>query len=156
MKKQVLLGALLLLMAAPQAAEAGPKPWVFGWWPAHWDGLDYNPYLDPAKDPHNTQWDDRGWTEKDWQPNRDAAMQKMHDFYRAEIITAQYQKKGVPVLEVGPGFYRLGGEDKRKVTAFVNDLYGITYAKKDGMYLLKDHNSGQVVGLYTSYGLQIQ
>ena len=37
------------------ASHAGPKPCYWGWWPNHWWNQDFQPYIDPAKEPHNGQ-----------------------------------------------------------------------------------------------------
>ena len=139
------------------AAEQGPKPWIFSWWPSHFDKQDFNYYVENARHTHNSQWNDSLWTPEMWLARYDGNGERLiHDWYHAGIITAQYDEDDVPVLEVGPGFYRLGGQDKRRVAATVDHIYGITAMAENSMMYLYDWNSGDQVGLYTRYGLQMQ
>ena len=83
-------------------------------------------------------------------------MNVIRGFYTADIIRDQYVDDDVPVLEVGPGFYMLGGHDKRRVTELVDDVYGITSSKRFGMFMIYDWKTEKAIGAYTQYGLQLQ
>lgn len=137
------------------AARAEPKPWVLGWWPGHWHNLDFKPYLEDPKAPHNGQWKNDDWQPEDWVSQR-TPEDLVNGFYHADIIRGQYEEDGVPVLEVGSGFYRLGGQDKRRVAATLDYIYGITAAHENGMFMLYDAQTDEPIGSYTRYGLQLQ
>lgn len=150
----LLLPALLL---AAGTAEAAPKRWILGWGPSHWGRLDFAPYMEPAKTPQNTQWAADPWDPQHWiaQRGRDTAL--LHGFYSADVIRDQYVSwRGMPVLEVGPGFYVLGGQDKRRVTETLDHVYNITAGRPNGMYILRDWRNDKTIGVYTAAGLQLQ
>lgn len=148
--------ALSMICVVSGAARAEPKPWIWGWWPSHWRNLDFKPYLEDPKEPHNNQWDRQNWQPQDWIAQKGGADNLVRGFYFADILRGQYEDDGVPVLEVGPNFYRLGGQDKRRVAGTIDYIYQITAARDDGMFMLYDWNSKKPIGSYTRYGLQLQ
>lgn len=163
--RAVVLSLVIGLCAAPPAQAQGPKPWIFSWWPSHWADLNFEkPYLEQGKKPHNSQWNNIDWAPQDWLSQYENQLVLIDDFYRARIITDQYVKRGffglgrdiMPVLEVGPAFYRLGGQDKRRVADTFDTVYGITASKVFGMYVLEDSLTGRQIGTYTQYGLSLQ
>lgn len=168
MKK--LIGAAFLSMiiavcAAGPAMAQGPKAWIFGWMPGHWNSLNLEkPYMEPGKPPHNSQWDSIDWAPDDWIMQHEHELDMIRAFYRARVISDQYVEREwfglgreiMPVLEVGPAFYRLGGQDKRRVTDTFDQVYGITGNKMFGMYALVDSETGRQIGTYTQYGLALQ
>ena len=141
---------------APNPAHAEPKPWIWSWWPSHWENMDFEPYLEPGKDPHNAQWDQKIWKPADWAVQKGSSQDVLKGLYTAEILNDQYVDDDIPVLEVGPNFYHLSGFDKRRVVAMVDDVYQITASKQDGMFMLYDWRTKKAVGIYTAHGLQIQ
>lgn len=162
-KRKILKFVALALLAAPLltlaagTAQAGPKFWIFGWGDSHWGQLDFAPYMEPSKTPQNTQWAADDWAPQHWiaQRGRDSAL--LHGFYSADIIRDQYISwRGMPVLEVGPGFYMLGSQDKRRVTKTLDHVYNITTGRPNGMYILRDWRTDRTVGVYTRAGLQLQ
>lgn len=159
MKKITGFAALVLsvaIMSLSSTAYAEPKPWVFSWWESHWDNLDFVPYLENGKHPHNSQWNNSTWQPQHWEAQRTDGMEVIRGFYAADILRDQYVDDDIPVLEVGPGFYMLGGEDKRKVATMVDYVYGITQGKQDGMFMLHDYESDEAIGSFTRFGLQLQ
>lgn len=158
--------AVILATCGTGAAMAqGPKPWVLGWSDEHWDLLNLEkPYMEPGKAPHNSQWDNADWVPQDWLGKYAHELDLIRGFYQAGIISDQYVKRSwwglgdeiIPVLEVGPAFFRLGGQDKRRVTDTFDTVYGITGSKMFGMFVLVDSANGKQVGTYTQYGLAIQ
>lgn len=150
------LSLLPILLLCATNAQAEPKPWIFGWSPSHWENLDFEPYIEPAKEPHNSQWNNSTWRPEDWIAQRDSELDLIRDFYSADIIRGQYLDNDVPVLIVGPGFYKLGGQDKRRVADTVDHVYDITDSDIFGMFLLNDWNTKKTIGAYTQYGLQLQ
>jgi len=151
----LILTASLALTAC--ANQPGAKPTVWFWWPSHWKHQDFVPYQENAKGPHNNQWDSQKWTPEDWVAQRGSQMDVIAGFYTADIIRNQYvDRNGLPILVIGPGFYRLGGNDKRRVTETIDHIYHITSSAPHGSYQLYDWESKKPVGVYTSNGLQIQ
>lgn len=159
------LSIIVVACGAGTAAAEGPKPWIFSWWPGHWSSLNLEkPYFEPGKEPHNTQWDSIDWAPDDWIMQHETELQLIRSFYRAEVISDQYVDREwfglgreiMPVLEVGPAFYRLGGQDKRRVADTFDQVYDITGNKLFGMYVLVDARTGRRVGTYTQYGLSLQ
>ncbi len=147
----------LMLVVLPSAAKADPKPWYFSWGFRHWEETDFSKrYIADGKTPYNTQWDARDWEPQDWIDQRGNAMNLINGFYRAGILTDQYVDDEVPVLEVGRGFFDLGGEDQRRVLETVDVAYNITAACRFGAFDIVSEESGDVVGHYTKYGAQFQ
>lgn len=156
MRFLVCFAVFVVTMSVSLSAYAGPKPWVWGWWPSHWENLDFEPYLENAKHPHNSQWDEKNWKPAHWIEQRKSGMDTLGAFYFADVLRDLYFDDGVPVLEVGPSFYRLSGYDKRRVTALVDEIYQVTTSRPFGMFMLYDWKSKEPIGSYTQYGLQIQ
>lgn len=154
----LILAFFAMVCGASAPAAADPKPWYWGWWPSHWhkERLDFKPYPEDPTRTHNSQWNKSKWQPAHWIAQRPSEDHLIEGFYRANIISGQYMDEDVPVLEVGPGFYRLGGQDRRRVVETVDQVYGITAAKENGMFMLYDWKTGNAVGSYTVYGLQMQ
>ena len=150
------LAAFMLVFTMVSNAYAEPKPWIWSWYPSHWTNLDFEPYLEDAKHPHNSQWEDSKWKSEHWAQQRESGKHVIEGFYRADIIREQYVDDDIPVLVVGPSFYLLGGQDKRRVAEMVDSVYHITDTRKNGMYMLYDWKTEEAIGSYTKYGLQIQ
>ena len=145
----------LTVLLSTSRAYADPKPWIFSWWESHWENLDFIPYLENGKHPHNSQWNESEWQPAHWAAQRKNAKDVIRGFYFADIIRDQYMDD-VPILVVGPAFYQLGGHDKRRVTKMVDSVYGVTTNRKYGMFMLHDWRTKKAIGSYTQYGLQIQ
>lgn len=161
MLKRTMLSAVILMgalgFAASSAnAKGGSKVPFFGWTEMHWQDQDFQPYLEPAKLPHDTQWDFDDWKSGDWYQQRKDKMDLIEGFYKADIIRNQYVDRGVPVLEIGPNFYNLGGFDKRRVAEVIDETYNITASKTFGMFMLYDWKTHKPIGSYTAYGLQLR
>ncbi len=158
-----MLGRILLTLCftlaflANASAFAEPKPWVYGWWPSHWENLDFEKtYLYDGKSRHNTQWDHMQWQPQDWIAQRKNGLQLIQGWYKAGIITDQYEKRDVPVLEVGPRFYNLGGRDKRRVVQTIDSVYEVTSQDKNAIFRIRDAGSGKYIGLYSRHGLMLE
>ena len=147
--------AIVLFFALP--AQAEPKATYWAWWPEHWQNLDWTPYLEDAKHPHNTQWDHVKWTPADWAAQEPkGASDVIRHFYLADVLRRQYVDDEMPVLEVGPNFYHLSGQDKRRLMRTIDDHYQITASKLNGMFMITDWRTRKPIGSYTVHGLQIQ
>jgi len=148
-----LMIAISMGCAISAPAQAAPKCWLFGWSHKHWVHQDFQPYLEGARGPQVARPD--GWTASDWLAQRDADP-LVRGFYKADILREQTREGGTPVLVVGPNFYNLGATEKRQVVATIDNVYQITNARPNGMFLLRDWETGNAVGSYTAAGLQLQ
>lgn len=155
-----LLILIILFCLMPGLAQAQAKiGWPLGWFPSHTEWTDYkkfNPYLENGQHPHPEQWQKDDWRPQDWIQQRKTGLDLIQGFYRADIIRDQDIVDNVPVVTVGPNFYHLGGQDKRRVIASINDVYGVTAQREDGTILLKDWHTRMEIGLFTKHGLTIQ
>ncbi len=162
----ILLSAVcaLFAVASVPAAHAegtgsgsGPKPSIWAWWPWHWNNLDFIPYIDNPKQSHSSQWNHDNWKPADWAAQRGGdGMKVIGGFYKADIVRSQFIDDDIPVVEVGPAFYMLGGHDKRRVMETIDTEFQITTAKENGMFMIRDWNTRRDIGSYTSHGLQLQ
>ena len=151
-----LFALILTISSYSSVSYADSKPWVWSWWESHWDNQNFIPHLENGKHPHNTQWDESKWTPMDWIAQRNDAMELIRGFYTSDIVRGQYMDDDVHVLEVGPGFYSLGGQDKRRVTQTIDAVYGITTSRENGTFFVRDWRTGDQIGAYTKYGLYLQ
>lgn len=154
--KKILVAALLCFCLQTGTAQADPKPWIFGWWPEHWKDQTFQHGIDHPTQSQTLQWRGNGWRPEDWAMQRDNnALQVVDGLYRADIIRRQYISKEIPTLEVGPGFYMLGGEDKRRVASMIDFTFGITSDELYGLYQLTDWRTRKIIGTYTREGLAL-
>lgn len=160
----ILMGAVCasIGLAAAGTAQAagsgsGSKPVIWSWWPSHWRQLDFQPYIEHPTQSHTGQWDQDLWKPADWAAQRGGSgMKVISGFYKADILRSQFIDDDIPVLEVGPAFYMLGGHDKRRVMDVIDSEFQITSSKLNGMFMIRDWKTGHDIGSYTSYGLQLE
>ena len=160
MFKNTLFAASVIAISAlalPSTAEARPKYWWGEWSQKHWDNLNFEqPYYEPTKLPHNSQWDYDDWKSKDWLNAKGSQAKLINGFYNADIIREQYIDDGVPVLVIGPNFFKLGGHDKRRVAQTIDEVFNVTGGSVFGSYMIYDWQSRKQIGIYTQQGLQLQ
>lgn len=152
-----LLVLLVLTAVLPQIAHASPgaKPWIWSWWPNHWRGLDFQPYLKDEKLSQRSLWDDDQWTPEAWIKDAGDARRIMRDLYAANIITDQYRDgDNIPVLEVGYGYKKLSMLDRNRIAQFVDHVFEITSSEENGMFFIKVQGNKHPIGVYNKYGLQ--
>lgn len=153
----IIIGLLALVFAVPASAEQ--KPWRFGWWPGHWEWVNYkkfNPYVENGKQTQNQQWAAEDWYVQDWLSQNQDGFKLIDSWFRTDILRKQTSEDDVPVLVVGPQFYRLGGFDKRRVVTTLDAVYGITETGEHPMILLKDWHTKREIGYFTKEGLQLE
>lgn len=142
---------LLLLASSPAQARS--------WWdyifPPPVPEFD-KPYLNEAKIPHNSRWDNDTWTPEGWAMGAGSAEYMMQDLYAANIITDQYEDDGAPVLEVGRTFMQLSQQDQLHVVKFVDSVFNITKSAPAGMFYIYQEETEKPIGLYSAEGLQLQ
>ncbi len=143
---------------------ATAKPWVWGWWPGHWQNLDFKPYLGDQKIRQRSLWDGDTWTPEAWIKDAGDEKRIMRDLYAVGIIVDQYTDgDDIPVLEVGDTFIQLSGLDQRRILRFVDHVFEITKAEENGMFyvhykdsddnVLEEIFDGEpVLGVYTKHG----
>lgn len=160
MKKMTLL---ILLMAfaftGASPAFAGSLSGMFGGGEGHWKWTQYknfNPYLEEGKKTQNTQWDEEDWFVQDWIAQNKDGFTLINDWFRTDILREQTEKNNVPVLIVGPQFYRLSGFDKRRVVTTLDTVYGVTDKNAHPVILLQDWKTRRQIGVYTKDGLQLE
>ncbi len=153
----LLLSIPMILLAVCGPATADPKPWIWGWWPSHFEKLDFEKRLmQDTRTDHNRQWDQIDWQAQDWIAQRKSGLALVERFYDVGIISNQYMKNDIPVLEVGPSFYNLGGFDKRRVVETVDEVYEITSSKTNGAFHIYDSETHEPIGFYSGTGLQFR
>ena len=150
------LAVITMCCAFSGTASAAPKVTYWTWGPSHWRHQDFKPYDEDSKRTHNSQWNNQNWKPQDWIAQRHDGENLLRSFYAAGILHDQYSERGVLVLEIGPAFYMLGGQDRRRVTQTVDEVYQVTASRPNGMFMLHDSRSKKPIGAYTRYGLQMQ
>jgi len=135
---------------------ASEKPWVWGWWPSHWKGLDFKPYLGNQKIGQRSLWDNDDWTPEAWIKDAGDEKRIMRDFYATGIVVKQYEDSDdIPVLEVGDTFIQLSGIDRRRVLQFIDHVFEITKSEENGMfYVFYSEHDSEPFGIYNKYGFQ--
>ncbi len=150
--------ALFFLMSAPTKADGGGKLLDLWWWPSHWVNQDFVPHFENGTDPHNTQWNsiNKNWTPQEWitQDGGDP-FRLVNRWVKVGILQDRYMDGKVPVVIVGPNFYHLSGNDKRRVAATVDYVYNIS-TRAPGMFYLEDWKTEERIGYYTNRQLILQ
>jgi hypothetical protein len=143
----------VFLLAGPRGAQAKSfLDWVFT--PAVPDfGRVYH---EDGKIPHLSVREKNPQLIQDWITVRGGKEALLRDLYADDVIRDQYESDGVQVLEVGKNFMRLSGQDRQHIAEFIDYAYGITSSSPDGMFMLEHWRSGEPIGIYTKYGLQLQ
>lgn len=158
-KINLLISLAVLAGAFTAPAMAEPKPWPLGWWPGHWDWAEYknfNSYLEKGKDTQNQQWSREDWYVQDWVSQSEDEFKLIDGFFKADVLREQTEEDDVPVLIVGPQFYRLGGFDKRRVLTTLDAVYGITDRGEHPLIVLKDWHTDREIGIFNKDGLQLE
>lgn len=94
-------------------------------------------------------------TGQSWVVQEQDALGRIQAFYEAKIITAQGTDGDIPMLEVGPGWMDLANEDKHAIAVFIDRTYGISNNGGPGSFIIRHWNSGEQLGTYTAYGLNL-
>jgi hypothetical protein len=155
-KSRFLLVLLASITIAPQANAGPPKPWVWGWWPSHWQGLDFKPYLGDQQIKNRSLWDGDTWTPELWIADAGGDPKRiMHDFYANGIIQDQFKNgDDVPVLQVGETFLRLSGSDRIRILRFVDHVFEIT-KQPEGMFFVQLGDEDDLpLGIWDKRGFQ--
>ena len=97
-------------------------------------------------------WDNQDWEKKSW--NKEwSATNSLKKLFEGNILKKYYIKKDkIPVLELGPVFYKLSDLDRRRsVKLFVDesDIFNAGY----NIIELVDWSTHEIVGSYTKQGI---
>lgn len=115
----------------------------------------YNPHLENARHLQIPQWAHEDWYVEDWTSQQDG-MTLIKGFYAADILRDQTVGHAeVPVLVVGPNFYRLSGLDKRRVVTVVDTVYGVTEKSEGASFMLTDWHTSMPIGMFDKHGLRL-
>ncbi len=115
----------------------------------------HDAYLESARHIQIPQWADQEWYVEDWTSQTDGAT-LIKDFYSADILRAQKVGQAeLPVLVVGPNFYRLSGFDKRRIATTVDAVYGITKRPTNASFILEDWYTKKPIGVFDEQGLRL-
>lgn len=123
--------------------------WLFNK-PDHYEFLPLTSNSDP-KTQHPAAWDGQDWDTAAWNKNwtPEVAIQK---FFQARIFEKEYIKGNMPVLELGPTFYKISDLDRRRTLKLMTDSTGI-FQQGYGLVTLVDWSTHDVVGTYTPKGM---
>lgn len=115
----------------------------------------FQPYLEDSRHLQVPQWAHEDWYVEDWTVQQDG-MTLIQGFYAADILRDQtVGHADLPVLVVGPNFYRLSGFDKRRVVHTVDVTYGLTDRKENAAFMLTDWYTKKPIGMFDKTGLRL-
>jgi hypothetical protein len=154
----IMLSFFMILGAAPAMASYNntyPKTNHLSWE----EYRRHNYLLAPGVEAQNPALKDKNWTPSHWIDQYEDPAVLINGFFENDILRRQTMSGDVTKLIVGPTFYRLGGQDKRRVIATYDAVYGITQGKQEGaakVIFLEDWLTRRAVGLYSAGGLQLE
>lgn len=157
----ILLALFLLFMtviAVMSESNAANRP---GWFSSGtlWGDGSETDYTTPAYiyrpyDAHN-----QGLLHKDnWHPEnwvKGNANFIQDRFYKSGLVTDQYVKNDIMILEVSDLFVRLSDIDKVKVLKTVDYMQGITKNYPKGFYKVRHKRTGRIIALYSGGNVQL-
>ncbi|MCC7037473.1 MAG: hypothetical protein IT560_09235, partial [Alphaproteobacteria bacterium] len=79
----------------------------------------------------------------------------LNKFFKARIFERQFMRKGkppVPVLELGPTFYKISDLDQRRALKLLADFTGV-FNEGFPVVELRDWHTAEIVGTYTPKGM---
>ena len=93
------------------------------------------------------EWDTKAWT-AGWTPEI-----AIHKFFKARIFNDQYMRRGgIPVVELGPAFYKLSDLDQRRTLKLLTDYFDV-FGQGYDVFELGDWSTRDMVGTYTRKGM---
>ncbi|MCK5658655.1 MAG: hypothetical protein KAH96_02095 [Alphaproteobacteria bacterium] len=119
--------------------------------PKHYEFLPLVSNNDPEHQ-HPGAWEGQDWDVSKWnsQWTPEIAIKK---FFHARIFENQYLRNGnVPVLELGPTFYKLSGLDQRRTLKLLMEQTAI-FEQGFSIVELVDWSTHDIVGSYTPKGM---
>lgn len=124
--------------------------------PAH---NEYIPLISNYEKRHQNTPAHAVYSEQDWEPDQwkapwtaEFAIRK---FFQMRIFERQYMRYGqVPVVELGPVFYKLSDLDQRRTLKLLTDQAAV-FEHGYGVVELVDWSTHDLVGSYTQSGLSL-
>jgi hypothetical protein len=101
---------------------------------------------------HPSQWDGQDWDPHQWGPGwtPEIAIKK---FFKARIFTGRYMgRNNIPVVELGPTFYKISDLDQRRTLKLLTDQANIFNHGFKVVHLV-DWYTHDVIGIYTAKGM---
>jgi hypothetical protein len=121
--------------------------------PEHYEFLPYVSNWD-AQHKHPQQWKGQDWDPSKWNPKQWTPEIAVKKFYEGRIFERQYMRGAVPVVVLGPTFYKLSDLDQRRTLKLLTDHTDI-FGKGYQMVELRDWHSKNAVGSYTPKGMYL-
>lgn len=129
--------------------------------PEHYEFLPMTSNHDPHNQ-HPQQWDGQDWDPAGWNENW-TTEKTLKRFFENHTFSKQYMggskrvnndkiQAQIPVLEVGPTFYKLSDLDRRRSLKLLAD-YTQVFGKGFEMIELRDWRSHETIGSYTPKGM---
>lgn len=116
----------------------------------------FTPHLYEYGDSFPNNFKGKEWDPAAWPLSYQDRKQFTQNLFDADIIRDQYIKgEQVPVVVVGPNFYRLSDLDQYRICKTLDMLYGASTGKY-GHFLLQDWYSKQIIGDFTKNGLSLR
>lgn len=123
--------------------------------PEHAEFLPLNSNSDPQRR-HPQQWDGQDWDATAWNGKKWTEKSAIRKFYDNRVFAGQEYvedgKRKVPVLDLGPTFYKLSDLDQRRALKLVTDQANI-FGQGNRAVILRDWKTRGVVGTYTPKGM---
>lgn len=119
--------------------------------PEHYEFTPLVSNQDPQNQ-HPAAWDGQDWDVSKWEKGwtADSALQK---FFKARIFERQYMNGDkMPVVELGPTFYKLSDLDQRRTLKLLTERMAI-FKKGYNVVGLADWSTHDMVGTYTPKGM---
>lgn len=126
------------------------------WLLQHPEHYEFSPLIsnhDP-QNRHPAQWEGQDWDPSMW--NENWTPEKTIDrLFQNGVFAKQFiRREAVPVLVLGPTFFKLSDLDQRRSIKLVTD-YSDLFNRGYEMVELRDWHSGKTVGSYTHKGMQL-
>lgn len=107
------------------------------------------------KHQHPAQWAGQEWDPAMWnaETTPEAVLRRL---YAVRVFSAQYQEKATPVLEVGPTFWKVSDQDRRRALKLLADHTQVLAAGGQSRIVLRDWYTKDNVGTYDAKGMQLK
>jgi hypothetical protein len=125
--------------------------WLFNK-PEHYEFSPAVSNFDPVND-HPMQWDGQDWDPSMWRAGDDPRT-VLRRLYIVRFFTAQYGERGVPVVELGPRFWKASDLDRRRGLKLLADHTQV-FAQGHARIVLRDWHTKKEVGVFTPKGMQL-
>jgi hypothetical protein len=128
--------------------------WMFSK-PEHYEFLPLVSNHDP-KNQHPQQWDGQDWEPAAWNSQQWTPEIVIRNLYANGTFYKQYTrgKSKMPVLEVGPTFFKLSDLDRRRSLKLLAEQSQV-FERGHAMIELRDWRTREVVGDYTKAGMHL-